>query len=430
MTITHYVPRWKRYLSLRFLASKVREKGVVWCCRGAASRASLLLVSIALTPLAILLALARIRFIRGGNLLKRMGHLALEPDCYVKSGLLGWRLGYYSVLLAPVEYVVNPCLLHYWGSYIKIVNNPVLVKLLRPLENIPFLQYSTSYVRFPDGNSVKIIPAIYPIQAEYEAQHGGRPLLTLSRSDYERGWRCLRQLGVPQDAWFACLHVREGGYLPDLAYHSYRDADVSTYLLAVESIVERGGWVIRMGDPSTKPLPRMDRVIDYAHSEVRSDWMDVFCFSQCRFFLGTTSGPFNVSFAFGIPCALASFAPMGHGPYSERDIWIPKLHWSVSENRYMTFAEVLLSPLRQFGRTEDFDAAGVSLVDNSPEEIGDLAVEMMDRLEGNLHYSVEDECLQKRFKSLLEAEPMYGTRACVGRDFLRKYAWLLPDEAS
>ena len=96
----------------------------------------------------------------------------------------------------------------------------------------------------------------------------------------------------------------------------------------------------------------------------------------------------------------------------------------------MTFAEVLLSPIRQFGRTEDYDAAGVSLVDNSPEEIRDLAVEMMDRLDNNLHYLAEDERLQKRFKSLLEAKPMYATGARVGRDFLHKYAWLLPDEAS
>ena len=431
------LPRWKHYLSPHCLASKVRERGVVWCFWRAASkvyhrlgRASLLLVSIALTPLAIFLATARVRFLTGGGVLSRIGHTALEPDVYVKAGLLGWRPRHHGILLAPAEHVVNSCLLRYWGRYIKIIDNSTLVELLRPLERIPRLQHNMSQVSFPDGNSVKIVPAVYPIQAKYEAEYGGQPLLTLSQLDYERGWRCLEKLGVPHDAWFVCLHVREGGYLPHLAYHSYRDADVSTYLLAVEAIVERGGWVIRMGDPTMKPLPRMDQVIDYVHTKVCSDWMDVFCFAQCRFYLGSPSGPCNVAFTFGVPCALTNFAPMGHGAYSGRDIWIPKLYRSVSEKRYLTFAEVLLSPLRGLYRTEDFEAAGVSLVDNSPEEIRDLAVEMMDRLDGNFHYSAEDERLQKRFKALLEAEPMYGTRAHVGRDFLRKYAWLLLDEAS
>ncbi|MCK4598750.1 TIGR04372 family glycosyltransferase [Candidatus Bipolaricaulota bacterium] len=421
--------RWNRFLSPRYLASKVQEKGASWCLRRVVSGVILVLVSIVLGPLVVSLVLARVRFMRSGTLLKRIGHLALEPDCYVKSGLLGWRPRYCGVLLVRGR-AVNPCLLHYWSRYIKIVSNPFLVMLLWPLEKIPFLHCRTDWMSLPDRGKMLVIPAVYPIQTKYEAQHGGRPLLTLSSSDYERGWRCLQELGVPQDAWFVCLHVREGGYLPRLAYHSYRDADIFTYLLAVESIVERGGWVIRMGDPTMKPLPRMTRVIDYVHSEVRCDWMDVFCFSQCRFILGTTSGPCNVSLVFGVPCALTNFAPMGHGAFSGRDVWIPKLYRSVSEQRYLTFAEVLKSPLRGLYRTKDFDADGVSLVDNRPEEIRDLAVEMMDRLDGNLHYSAEDERFQRRFKALLEAEPMYGTCARVGRDFLRKYAWLLPDEAA
>ena len=428
-------PRWKRYLSLRFLAGKVWEKGVVWCSRRAASivyhrigRASLLLVSILLRPIAFFLAAAKIRFLTSGNLLYRIGHLAREPEIYIKSGLVGWRPRYRGILLAPAESVVNRCLVHYWRRYITIVTHPVLTALLRPLAVTERLQYYTDRFTFPDGSTAHINPALYPIQSEYEAKYSDQSLLTLSRSDFEQGWYCLQKLGVPRDAWFVCLHVREGHYLPHLSYHSYRNADVCTYLLAVETIVERGGWVIRMGDPTMKPIPCMDQVIDYVHSEVRSDWMDVFCFATCRFYLGSPSGPFAISQVFGVPTVGTNWASMGHGPYSRRDIWIPKLYRSVSENRYLTFSEVLLSPLRGLYRTEDFDAAGVSLVDNSPEEIRDLAVEMMDRLDGTPRYTEEDECLQKRFKSLLEADPMYGTRARLGRDFLRKYAWLLPDE--
>lgn len=411
----------------------VREQGVTGLLRTLArtayrqpGRATLILVTFALTPIAVLLALAGFRFIRSGNLLWRIGHLAFELDIYVKSGLLGWRPKIRGILLAPTGSVVNPCLLDYWRRYITIISSPLLVKLLRPLEKNPLLHRTLSRTNVGTGVT-GLFPGIFIIQRKYETEFDGRPLLTLRESDRERGWRCLRDLGVPQGAWFVCLHVREGGYLPQLNYHSYRDADINTYGPAMQAIVERGGWVIRVGNPTMKVMPPMDQVIDYAHSQIRSDWMDVFCMAACQFLLGSDSGPVCVSFAFGVPCALTNYIPMAAAPSSGRDLWIPKLYWSVREDRYLTFAEVLRSPLRRLGSTQDFTDRGVSWVDNSPEEIRDITVEMMDRLDGSPCYSEEDERLQGRFKTLVEADPGFGTNARMGRDMLRKYGWLLDE---
>ena len=427
---------WRRYLLPGYLAAKISEKGIIWCLKAGAKLTGIRLgrmtypvVLAILTTVALLLAVVRIRFLNTG-IATRIGSLARHPEMYVKSGLVGWRHHHFGILLAAAESVVNPSLLSYWRRYTTIVSNRMLIALLRPLSRFRRLQYDTSHLSLPNGATPNRLQAIYRVQAEYEARYGDQPILNLSESDCERGWSCLRKLAIPQDAWFVCLHAREGGYLPHLSYHSYRNVDVSTYLPAVEAIVERGGWLIRMGDLTMKPLPQMDHVIDYAHSDVRSDWMDVFCLASCRFCLGNDSGPHVVSQVFGVPTAPANWAPMGHGAYSRRDTWTPKLYRSVKEDRFLTFAEVLLSPLRRLFRTEDFEASRVTVVDNSPEDIRDLAVEMMDRLDGKIRYTAEDERLQKRFKSLLEAEPMYATNARVGRDFLHKYAWLLPEETS
>ena len=433
-TVDEVSQSWKRYLSPSHLAAKVREKGIIWCLKTGVKLASSRLGRVTypvilaiLTPITLLLVAARIRLLDTG-IATRIGSLARHPEMYVKSGLVGWRPRYFGVLLAPAESVVNPSLLSYWRRYITVISNPVLIALLRPLSRFSRLQFDTSHLSLPNRATPNRLQAIYRTQAEYEARYGDQPLLTLSESDCERGWGCLRKLGVPQDAWFVCLHAREGAYLPHLSYHSYRNVDVHSYLPAVETIVERGGWVLRMGDPTMKTLPQMDQVIDYAHSEVRSDWMDVFCLASCRFCLGNDSGPNIASQVFGVPTAPANWVPMGHGAYSRKDIWIPKLYRSVKEDRYLTFEEILLSPLRRLFRTEDFEAGGVTVVDNSPEEISDLALEMMDGLDSNVSYTEEDERMQRRFKSLLEAEPMYATNARVGRDFLRRYAWLLPEE--
>ena len=55
-----------------------------------------------------------------------------------------------------------------------------------------------------------------------------------------------------------------------------------------------------------------------------------------------------------------------------------------------------------------------------------MVLEMMDRLNGTLKYTAEDECLQERFNKL----PPHNTNGIlsrVERAFLRKYTWLLPD---
>ena len=65
------------------------------------------------------------------------------------------------------------------------------------------------------------------------------------------------------------------------------------------------------------------------------------------------------------------------------------------------------------------------MVDNSLEDIRDLAVEMMDRLDGVIQYAGADEGLLQRFKTLLESEPEYAVGARVGREFLRRYRDLL-----
>lgn len=41
-----------------------------------------------------------------------------------------------------------------------------------------------------------------------------RPLLRLRDAHRQRGEAVLRELGMPQDAWFVCVHAREGGGIP------------------------------------------------------------------------------------------------------------------------------------------------------------------------------------------------------------------------
>lgn len=268
------------------------------------------------------------------------------------------------------------------------------------------------------------------IQKQWESE-GRPPLLRLTEEHCKRGWTRLSELGMAEDDWFVSLHVREGGFHRDSENSGciHRNADVNTYLPAIKEIVARGGWVVRLGDPSMKKLPPMDHVIDYACSDFKSDWMDVFCCAQARFFIGTLSGMNGLPISFGVPSVLTNVCPMDWRAVCRRDLFIPKLYWSHRENRYLNFEESMAPPFRQCTNNRVLIVNGVEAIANSSEEIREVVVEMLDRLEGTLHYSEQDEALQSEFNGLAALYESYGVSSRIGREFLQRYAYLLPSKA-
>ena len=341
-------------------------------------------------------------------------------DTYVKMDILGRRSTARPIVLADKP--ANKCYLDYWRRYLPdMITDPLAIKLLSPLAK--YLEDQLGAVMDSSGKQVYAFHTWQrAVQEQWESEGRG-PLLTLTKSDHERGWECLQALGVPPEAWFVGLHVRDDTGIGNPA-NCVRNSDITTYRLAIESIVARGGWVIRMGDPSMKPLPPMSHVIDYIHSEFRSDWMDVFLWARCRFFIGTNSGPIVVPPTFGVPCVITNWTSLGLRPWFNKDLLIFKLNWSKSEARYLNFKEVISSALGLIESNEYLASVGVRLVDNTPEEINDVVVEMMDKLDGKIVYSKGDEELQERFNKLyINNHRMANAR--IGRDFLRKWEHLL-----
>lgn len=274
-------------------------------------------------------------------------------------------------------------------------------------------------------------PATYAWQVLAEVsraweEKGLGPLLAFSQDEVESIKRRRAALGVPPDAWHVCLHVRDSGYKhvhDDL--HAALNADIHTYNRAIAAVVRRGGWVIRMGDPSMPRLPIMKNVIDYAHSPQKSQEMDILLIGTSQFFLGTSSGPLYVPALYGIPSVITNWFPTGTRPLNSNDLFIPKLHWYEKEEEFAPFDELMSQPLGHIHALPVLTEFGVSLRPNMPEEVSDVVEEMLDRLDGRAEYSAEDQQLQSQFDAVAMQSRSYGN-AHVGRDFLRKYQCLLP----
>lgn len=356
-------------------------------------------------------------------LASRIGHLAGEPDCFLKlvavSNIATQQKHYF--ITAPRGTAANKSLLYYWKDRFHVFEKPWQCTLLSLISSGPLMTEPTSSYILGIGE-----PAEY---GGVNVAWGERPpLLALRTGHRAEGRRFLSMLGLPEDAWFVCVHVRAPGYAPeDDHVHDYRNGDIQAFLPAMREIVARGGYCIRMGHPGMRPLPPTDGVIDYAHLPSRSDEMDVFLAASCRFFLGDTSGLFVVSTVFGVPSALANMIPVTARGFSPRDLSIFKLLKDRQTGRRLSFQEMFDSPTARLRTSRAYLDCGVEPIDNSPEEITELVQEMFDRLDGSFVDTPEDRSLATAFDAMIRPDDYcYGSGCQVAASFLRRHRNLLP----
>jgi putative glycosyltransferase (TIGR04372 family) len=325
------------------------------------------------------------------------------------------------VLVLHKARVANAFLLDHWRPHLSVVTHRVLTGLLRH-----FLLFRALTVDLAPAASPMIGTADYPRVA---AAWGGRPpVFRLDDAARRRGEAALRELGVPAGAWFVCVHARDSVYAPvDEHVHTYRNADIASYAQAVDEVIRRGGWCIRMGERGTASLPPRPGLVNYPDTPLKSDWLDVYLAASCRCFLGNSSGLSAIATIAGVPCALAHMMPLGacYGMHP-RDLSIAKLARG-ADGRLLSFAEIFGSDVSVYRLTEQYRAAGITPVENTPEQVRELAVEMLDALDGRAAPAAADAARQARFRSLLAPRHYsYSAAGRIGSAFLREYEALLP----
>jgi len=353
-----------------------------------------------------------VRFLR--DFTTHIGHLGFL-DCYVKAGLLGLRAQARPVVLFGRKPVANPCYLDYWRTYLPdMVASKEAYGRLEGL--VDFLEDHTHGAMDRQGRQriTYTYGEYVEVQARWERE-GRKPLLALEPGHAAKGDACLRSMGIPEGAWHVGLHVRED------RWDRVRDARVETYLPALQAITDRGGWVVRMGDPSMTPLPPMPGVVDYALGPHKSDWMDVYLWATGRFLLATLSGPYQIPPTFGRPCLLTNVAPVYAPAMYGGDIMLHKRYRLAAEDRFLSLPELVATGIGLVSSSGYLASLGCELVDNTPEELREATEEMLDRLEGRP--GPDDPELQAAFRKAYE--PVGGTNGRIGLGFARRHPeWL------
>lgn len=235
------------------------------------------------------------------------------------------------------------------------------------------------------------------------------PHLYFTNSEITRGEKLLNMMGIPASGKIIYLVVRDSAYLNahlpgnDWQYHDFRDAAVDNYKKAALFLAEKGYYVFRMGKVVAKSFDVMHKhVFDYATSECRSDFLDIYLAYRCYFFISTVTGLDCVPQILRKPGVFTNVALPGELlPWHPNKLLIPKKIKHKATGNVLSFSENYALFKDQWGKSVAgiLKAHDLEMVQNTEDEILDVVVEMEQLMQGkNTDNKIsETELLQEKF---------------------------------
>ena len=374
-------------------------------------------------PLIIILRLIKPWYlIRWGKLISsRIGHFAINTEIYCckRDAGINSPSQKYLDLFYMKKYVCNKQLEKMWRRSLIVLP----AWLLRPLCKVN--RFFCLFISGFKEHELLIEIALKNIDSEVlnfdisNLTTKAPTHISFTPKEKLEGEEILKKFGLAKDAKFVCLLVRDTGYLSRYIkheymneryqYHSHRDGDIDKYVLAAEELARRGYYVFRMGKNVLKPLKSSNpKVIDYAKSGMRNDFMDIYLSAKCNFFISPGSGLDGVSVIFHRPVAYIGHLPFGNFAHkwnnNKKTLVLTKHHINKRNQKELTISEIFSANVAFAYTSDEYKLNDVELKENSPEEIRDLVIEMDERLNEHWKETKEDLLLQKRFRSILEHE--------------------------
>jgi putative glycosyltransferase (TIGR04372 family) len=347
---------------------------------------------------------------------RRFGHLLQNTDLFLRNkqlGLIPDNVYYLFFSYKPA----NNQIVKMFKRNMNIINNEFFYKLFAP--------FGFFRTRFYE-------PLPFSSNEDYEFNKANTSLF-FTDEECIAGRGELRKMGIGENDWYVCIFARDEVYANtrfgniDHSSTDHRNGDIDSYIDAVKYIIDKGGFVIRMGYKVSKKFGyKNPKFIDYA-IKYRSDFMDIYLTANCYFFIGTSAGGSDAARVFDKPLAGVNWLPIGSAPFGKNEIFISKKVVNKDSKLPVPFERqinILGDVLVQFGSSPEdiLQENNMELESNTPEEILELAKEMFDRLNKNFTSDSEYERKLKQFNVILVDSNHWCSnfKQTPGKEFLMK----------
>jgi putative glycosyltransferase (TIGR04372 family) len=218
----------------------------------------------------------------------------------------------------------------------------------------------------------------------------------------------------------------------DWSYHNYRDSKIAAFEKAAVALAEAGYWIFRMGKYVQDPFQaRHYRIIDYASTPFRCDFLDIWLVANCHYAITTGTGLDEVCTVNRRSYLHVNQLPVGGiRSFNSSIVQFKNLKWK-STGKYIGLREQIEIGVIYALRTHEYNDLGIEIVDNTPDEILEAVFEFDAWKRGVWNCNSEDIELQKEFWQIMKEWNMYSNyhgkiQARVSNSFLRKnHTWFL-----
>jgi len=355
-------------------------------------------IPLSIIPLFIIVILRPFLLIRIGFLHNdRMGHFAgntellnLENKELISSKKFNKVINLYYL---PRKISCNKTLEIMWRRVLYIWPRFILRPLCLIIRSFTFLTVHIAWKTSNEDRDINNLMDTHPTS------------ISFTENEEKFGKSKLIEFGLPQNAKFICLNVRDSAYLNSIGitnheYHNFRDSNIDDYIKAAEELANMGYFIFRMGvSVNNKFNSNHPKIIDYAINGMRSDFMDIYLGAKCHFCISTGSGFDSIPYIFRRPLVFVNIVPIiAIGTFIKNSISLSKNYYSVVHNKYLTLSEICYNnEIGLYSKSEDFEKNKIILFNNTPQEILDITIEMEKRLKNEWIDLPEDINLQDKF---------------------------------
>jgi len=418
-------------MNIKFHLNEIKEKGFIAIVQKVLLLFVHIYAAIMALPLALIVfSLRPFVIVRFGKLRsERIGHYAYEPEKYVcdkENGLFGNKC--FDVFYNG-ESICNEQLAKMWQRVLFVIDFPGLDKIVKYL----FLFFKMASIPF-DEHKIDFEKIITIRVNSKIGCHilSSRPHLYFSKKEEKEGAGKLASLGIPEGAQFVCVYGRDSDYLKekypgvDWSYHDVRNSDIQNYIPAIEELISRGYYVIRMGSVVKEAIKLNHRkLIDYASCGENSDFLDIYLSAKCKFWMGASGGLNSVPVVFRRPTGFVDWFELKNIYLIDQwGIILLKKIWLIEEERFLSFREILELNKKYADKSILHITQGllkenkIKVISNSSDEIRALAIELDETVRGEYENTDDNIDLQNRFRGLFELDDKIEQYTKICSEFL------------
>ena len=272
--------------------------------------------------------------------------------------------------------------------------------------------------------------------------------ISFSKNEINLANETLSSFGLKKKDKWICIHNRDTAF--KIAYcnnnlfepqveesvHKYRNFSVESLKKASEFFADKGYYVFRIGSNQENEISfKSKKIIDYSFSKFKNSFLDIFLLANCSLYFGSNSGMCSPAITFKRPLAHINFPPLNiniSSVYKTLPSLIKKIV-NIHSGNPISIKEMYEKKLMGLSLNNEILNLGYTHVDNTEEEILELAIENIERLEEKSTIGSDEYCEYN--KEYLKITNYYNQKylnesflknpIILGKQFLKKNLYLL-----